>query len=65
MYSTLSHYRNMTATEGTRLPLPDRTKSLTFPDEIADKCTFIDIKSACYEVSVAFQQVTKVNSKTP
>jgi len=42
-------------------------KSPTFPDEIADnmsnKRTFINIKSACYEVWVAFQLLTKVNSK--
>jgi len=40
---------------------------ITFPDEIANnisnKCTFINTKSACYKVSVAFQQLTKVNSK--
>jgi len=36
--------------------------SLTFPDEIVDnvsnKCTFINTISACYEVSVTFQQLT-------
>ena len=41
--------------------------SLTFPDKIADnisnKCTFINTKSACYELCGAFQQLTKVNSK--
>jgi len=37
---------------------PDRKKSPTFPDEIADnisnKCTSINTKSDCYEVTVAF-----------
>jgi len=46
---------------------PDRKKSLTFPDKtagnISNKCTFVNTKSACYEVLVAFQQLTKVNSK--
>ena len=40
---------------------------MTFPDKIADnisnKCKFINTKSACYKVSVVFQQLTKVNSK--
>jgi len=42
-------------------------KFRTFPDETADnianKCTFINTKSACYKVWVAFQLVTEVNSK--
>ena len=42
-------------------------KNPTFPDEIADntsnKCTLINTKTACYEVSVVFQQLAKVNSK--
>ena len=47
---------------------PDRKKSLTFPYEIADnisnKCTFINMKYACYNNDwVAFQQMTTVNSK--
>jgi len=41
---------------------------LTFPDETAEnvsnKCTSINTKFACYEVSVTFQQLTKVNSKS-
>ena len=55
----------------TGLPLTRQKKisdfSLTFPVKIADnmsnKCTFINTKSACYNVSVMFQQLTKVNSK--
>lgn len=49
---------------------PSRQKKIPdFPDEIADnisnKCSFINrrTKSACYEVSVASQQLTKINSK--
>jgi len=49
------------------LPLSTQKKSLTFPAKVADntsnKCTFINTKSACYEVSVAFQKLTNVNSK--
>jgi len=49
------------------LPLSRQKKSRTFPDEITDKisnkCTVINTKPACYEVSVAFQQLTNVNSK--
>ena len=45
--------------------IPDFSR--TFPDEIADnisnKCTPINTKSACYELCGAFQQLTKVNSK--
>jgi len=37
---------------------PDRKKSKTFPDDIADnilnKCTFINIESAGYELRGAF-----------
>jgi len=49
-----------------RLPLSGQKKSPTFPDEIADnmwnKRTFIDKKSASCEVLVVFQQLMKVNS---
>ena len=49
------------------LPLSRQKKCMTFPDEIAEnilnKSTFSNTKSACYKVLVAFQQLTKVNSK--
>jgi len=53
------------------LPLSIQKKiphcSPTFPDEFADnvsnKCTFINTKSACYEVSVAFQQLTNNSTR--
>ena len=44
------------------LPLSRQKKSPTFPDEIAEnisnKCTFINTKSACYELWGTFQQLT-------
>jgi len=46
---------------------PDRKNPRTFPDfsrrNCDNKCTFIDTKSASYEVSVAFRQLSKANSK--
>jgi len=71
-YTTRPHKTHKRPTTKRVTTLQTETKSLTFPDEISDnisnKCTlinstFINTKSACYEVSVAFQQVTTVNSK--
>ena len=58
-YTTAPHVDNNRVTTLQREKIPDFF--VTFPDEIADnisnKCTFVSIKSASYEVSVAFQQL--------
>jgi len=58
-YMTINYH-----TQGYHSPgrkIPDFSSKIA--DDRLNKCTFINIKSACSEVLVAFQQLTEVNSK--